>query len=155
MATQSNPPEQSYSVSPQTSQQSSRIVPGHTVRKMRELLIYEQELDHVGLLNSLASGFFSAASGCFLFVIGLVTNAVMQDKLSEKGVALLQFGIPLGIVLGVGFTMAGGWSWVTKRTMISELKKQAIGIDQPIQSPMPPAARGVIPSISDTSGRQP
>lgn len=155
MATQTNPPDQSFSVSPQPSQQSSRIEHAHTVRKMRELLIYEQELDHVGLLNSLASGFFSAASGCILFVIGLVTNAAMQDKLSEKGVALLQFGIPLGIVLGFAFTGAGLWAWATKRTKLSELKKQAIDIDQTVQSPMPPAAQSAIPSISDTSERRP
>ena len=137
MSTQSESSETPSGIPLAPVQLGSRIDHAPTVRKIRVLLIYEQELDQVGLLNSLASWLFSAASGCFLFVGGLRTNAAMQDKLSQKGVALLQFGVPARVVIGIGFSLAGVWAWRSKRSRLEEIKSQAVDIDQSASIALP------------------
>lgn len=117
---------------------------------MRELLIYERELDEVGLLNTLATGFISAASASFLFAVGLVTNWLMQGTIDAKGTALLQFGGIAGTVLALGFLGAGIWLWRKRGSRISEIKTQAINVEQ-VAQPVPPSSQ----SAPDTVGNQP
>ncbi len=97
---------------------------------MRELLVYDHELEDVGMLSTLATGFFSAASGCLFFVIGLITTALMQDKLGDKAIATLQLGIPVGIILMLAFTSAGIWAKKNRSSRVETMKQQAIDIEQ-------------------------
>ncbi len=97
---------------------------------MKEFVLTEAELDDISLLNTLASGFFSAASGAFLFAVGLYTSAVMQDNLSEGANALLQFGGWVGLILTVICASAGIWAWHKRRSRLTEIKRQAVTIDQ-------------------------
>lgn len=121
---------------------------------MKELTVYADELDQVGLLNTLAVVFFSAASGCFLFVLGVGTDALMQETLSDKAVGLLLFAIPAGIVLGLGFLGGGVWASVNKKSKIDDMKAQAIEIDQPFPPSIPSERQTSSPSTLDTEDSQ-
>lgn len=130
----------------------SAIRPVHTVRRMRQLTVYEEEIDDVALLNNLASWFFSAASGCFLFSVGLVITWLMQGTLSEKGTGLLQFGAPAGAIFAIGFAIAGVWAARTKASRIRDIKAEAVEIPQtpqrlmPVQASTPPSTSGMVDS---------
>ena len=138
MATES-PGDTTGSLSPPAPVQGSRIEHGHTVRRMRELVIYEKELDDVGLLNTLSWTCFSAASGCFLFAIGLITSAVIQGfgSLPVEAIVLLKLGIPIGLVLSAGFAFAGYFLARRKHSTLSAMKQQAEDIEQIAPSPIP------------------
>ena len=150
MATSSEDQGQEFSPQPP---QASRIVALPTVRRMRELLVYERELEEVGRLNILTSAFFSAASGCFLFAVGLVVNWLMEGKIDAKGTALLQFGGIAGTLFAIGFTGAGYWAWKTRGTLLDEMKKGAIDVSQSAQPPMPAAPQDPTPSGLDKEVR--
>ena len=42
----------------------------------------------------------------------------------------MQFGVPAGVVIGIGFSLAGVWAWRSKRSRLEEIKSQAVDIDQ-------------------------
>lgn len=114
--------------------QGSSIKPAHTVRTMRELNIYEEELDHVSLLNSLSAWCFSAASGSALFAIGLITNASMQEDVSQRAWGVLFVGVPIGVLLSAGFLVAAFWALKAKGSRVSAMKRQAVDIEPQVPS---------------------
>ena len=116
----------------------SRIDRRPTVRKLKEILVYEPELDHVSLLNSLTAFFSSAASASLAFIVGLATTAAMQDPLSEKAKGMLWIGIPGGIILTAGFTVAAVWALCTKGSETNKLKQGAVDIPQAYPAPVIP-----------------
>lgn len=126
-------------LSPATPVQGSRIESGHTVRKMREFVIFEQELDQIGLLNTLSSATFSAASGLFLFVIGLIANAVIQgwSSLPVDAIVLLKLGVPAGVILGLILAVVGYILWRRKGSILATIKEQAVDIEQSTSPPFP------------------
>lgn len=97
---------------------------------MKEYVLTEAELETISLLNTLSSGFFSAASGAFLFTIGLYSSAAMQGTLSEKAFALLQFGGVTGSLLAIVFALAGFLALHKKRSKLSDIQRQSMAIDQ-------------------------
>jgi hypothetical protein len=119
---------------------------------MRELLIYEQELDDVALLNTLVTFFSSAASAISFLVLGIVANALMQDKISDKAAGMLWFAIPAGVVLTVLFAGAALVSWKLKGSRVATMKQAAVDITQPNQQaiPMMPVAPNAAPPTADT-----
>jgi hypothetical protein len=133
---QENPSPQN-SLAP--SDQGSRIEGRATVRKLRELVVYPHEIDHVSLLNSLTASFASAASASLAFVIGLVTNALMQDRVSERAQGMLWVGVPAGLLLTLVFTIAAVWALRTRMSASDELKNQAVDIEQDLPAPVTPA----------------
>jgi len=97
---------------------------------MRELIVYEKELDDISLLNSLSAWCFTAASGSIFFVIGLIVDALMQSPISDMGKGAIWIAVPIGAVLGIGFIASGTWAWLKKRSNIEEIKSQAVEIEQ-------------------------
>ena len=77
---------------------------------MRQYVLTDAELFDISLLNTITNYCFSAASGTLLFVVGLATSAIIEGKLTEKGIALLQLGIPVGLVLVIVFVTRLVWS---------------------------------------------
>lgn len=118
--------------------QRSRIERRPTVRKLREFVVFEPELDHVSLLNSLTAAFFSAASASLAFPIGLITTALMQDTISERAQGMLWIGVPGGLLLALGFAIAACWALKTKGSASGQLKSQAIDIEQAAPAPLTP-----------------
>lgn len=135
-------------------QQFSSLPHTHTVRQMKEFVLTEAELDDISLLNTLASGFFAAASGAFLFAVGLYTSAIMQGTLSEKATALLQFGGVTGLILAVACVGVGSWAWCKRRSRLTEIKRQAVAIDQMSAVSSQPQPDISIQPISDNEGSQ-
>ena len=97
---------------------------------MRQFVVAEAELDQISLLNTATNWLFSAASGAFLFALGLAVNGIIEGNLTEKGMALLQFGIPSGVLLSIIFTGVGILSWWKRRSILNNLKQQSEDIDQ-------------------------
>lgn len=106
----------------------SAINPVYTVRPVKQVVVYETELDHIGMLNTLASSLFSAASAFFLFAVGLVTSWLIQGKLTDKGAALLQFGAPVGALLGIALLVLGVWTSKTRNSTVQDLKNSAVEV---------------------------
>ncbi len=108
--------------------QGSSIQPVYTVRHMRQLNIFEEELDHVSLLNSLSAWCFSAASGSALFAIGLLTNAAMQENVSQRAWGVLFVGVPIGVLGSVGFLLAACRALKTKGSRVGDMKLKAVNV---------------------------
>ena len=130
-----NAPEPRDSLAPPD--QTSRIESRATVRTLRQLVIYEPEIDHLSLLNSLTAFFASAASASFFFVIGLATNALMQDNMSERAQGALWVGVPVGLLLTIGFAAAALWALHSRDSASDALKTQAKDIQQELPPPIP------------------
>src|SRR3977135_2572938 len=88
-----------------TADQSSRIERRPTVRRLKEVLVFEPELHHISLLNSLTAAYASASSASLAFAVGLITTALMQDKLSDRAQGVLWVGVPGGLLLTVCFAV--------------------------------------------------
>ncbi len=117
---------------------------------MREFVVNEAELYQISLLHTLASGFFSAASASALFAIGLVTSAIIQGSLTEKGTVLLQLGVPFGGILTLAFAGAGWWATHKRSSILKDIKEGAVEIQQIPQ----PQISVTNPSVSHKEGSQ-
>lgn len=105
---------------------------------MKDIVVNPGELKHLSLLNTMSTGFFSAASAIAFFVLGLVVNALMQESLSPKAKGGLEIAIPVGILLTVGFAICGIVSWCARGSETKELLDQAIILEQEAPSPVTP-----------------
>ncbi len=128
MATQSGATDAAPSLSP--SQPHSSLPHTHTRRSMKEYVVTEAELDQISLLNTLSSWFFSAASAAASFAVSLYAGATIQGTLSEGATVFVQTGEIVGGVLAAVFTGVGIWSLRKKQSKVSEIRNQAVAIDQ-------------------------
>lgn len=121
---------------------------------MRQYVVTEAELNDISLLNTVVNWCFSAATGSLLFAVGLVVNACFQGTLTEKGIALLYFGAPAGGILALFFAIMGVLALQKKRSVLGELKRQSLDIDQTSLVTSPNLTQPT-PSTPDKGGSQP
>jgi len=97
---------------------------------MKEFVLNEAELDKLSILNTLASTLFSFAAASFFFALGLLTSAIIQGTLTERASGFVLFGEWAGFLLSALFLAGGIWAFLAKRSTLSEIKEQAVPIDQ-------------------------
>jgi mannose/fructose/N-acetylgalactosamine-specific phosphotransferase system component IIC len=104
---------------------------------MREYVVTEAELDQISLLNTMASAFFSAASAAASFAVSLFASATVQGSLTEGATVFVHTGEIVGGILATGFAIAGCVALFKKRSKVSDIRRQAIPIDQVSAIPTP------------------
>lgn len=67
-------------------------------RRMKTIPVYAHELRNLGLLNTLATGFFSFASFCAAVVLNVVISGVLAEDLTHTAKVSLWFG---GVTAGL------------------------------------------------------
>lgn len=67
-------------------------------RRMKAIPVFAHELRTLGLLNTLATGFFSFASFCFAILLNIVISGVLAENLTHTAKLSLWFG---GIAAGI------------------------------------------------------
>lgn len=148
MASQSNP-SSDKPLSPPVSQQFSSLQPRHTSRQMRQYVLDEAELDSISLLNTAASWCFSAASGVFLFGVGVVVSVIIDGSLTEKGEVMVWVVVPAAFIFASALAIVGWLAWKKKRSVLSALKGQSLDIDQTSLISAP----SIHPTPSEGTGR--
>jgi hypothetical protein len=108
----------------------SSLQPRHTTRQMTEYIVTETELSSISLLNTLTAAFFSFSSGAFMYSVGLWSDTYMQSTLTEKAIGFTQFGEVAGLVIAFLFVVAGVFTWIRRRSILNEIKKQSVYINQ-------------------------
>ena len=93
-------------------------------RRMMAYPVTEIEMEQLAAINSIATGFFSIASGLFGYGLNSLTTAFngAQPALREPITFLLLSGLCCGI---------GGWQWYKRRSILSTIKAQSGNKRQP------------------------
>jgi hypothetical protein len=92
--------------------------------------ITEEELEHVGNLNTQATTYFSVSSALFVVGIGLVADWLMEGQPSQYGSLLAQFGTPICVVLGGVFLFLAIKSVRARSSIVARIKKQSKVIEE-------------------------
>ncbi len=92
--------------------------------------ITEDELEHVGSLNTQATTFFAVSAGLFTFAIGLVGDWLMEGQPQNYGELLAKVGAPICAVLAVVFLFLAIKVVRSRGSIIRRIKAQSSIINQ-------------------------
>jgi hypothetical protein len=87
--------------------------------------ITEDELEHVGTLNTQATTFFSVFIGLLTFAFGLVANWLIAGQPAGNGEILTKIGSPICFVLSLVFLFLAVQSFKTRSTILNRIKDQS------------------------------
>ncbi len=99
----------------------------HTYQIGRTVKIYpilETELRSISMLNTLVIISFSAGTGFLTYGIGLVTDGVMQESITETGHFLFNFVVPLCAIVCLLCYGVAYWAFKNRITDLEKLLEE-------------------------------
>jgi hypothetical protein len=87
--------------------------------------ITEDELEHVGNLNTQANTFFSVFAGILTFAFGLVVDWLMEGQPIHYGEMLAKVGAPICFILALVFLFLAIQAVRTRGSIVKRIKEQS------------------------------
>lgn len=110
--------------------ESESNVKFHTYHMERTVNIYsiqESELRSIFMLNTLVLAAASIGTGLFTYIIGLATDAAMQESITITGQILLNVVVPICTVLGLGCFGVAYWAYRSKKSELDRILEESRG----------------------------
>ena len=105
--------------------QGSTVQMFYVQRAMRVYALPESELKSVSLMNTLASVFFSVASGLFSLAVGIWINSLFQIEMSSAGEILAKAFAPLALFLAMVSGALGIWALYTRGSTLKTIQDES------------------------------
>lgn len=97
----------------------------YVTRSMLSYAVNENELQNISTMNGLTSLFLALATGLIGIALGILQVWAMEDSLSDTGEAVAKFAIPILALLALGFCIAAGTTWNSRRMQINTIKRES------------------------------
>lgn len=118
------PPADEHSVTFEGSQ-SSLVLLQYAKREMTVYALNESEVRSISFMNVLAMAFFSLASACATFAIGIRVEAMFQESLTAEAAVLNVMAPPICTVGALVFGGLGIWALLHRGSMLKTLREQS------------------------------
>jgi hypothetical protein len=96
----------------------------HTERRVRQLVILEDELEDLSGLDSLTTFCLGISSFCLSFALSVYTLRQVQDQLSSNAEGFTYFALRAALALGTLFALGGFIMWRQRKSKFSKIKDQ-------------------------------
>ena len=94
----------------------------------REMTIYalnESEVRSISFMNTLAMAFFSLASACLTFALGVWVEGAFQENLSAEATVLNAMAPPICAVGTIVFAGLGIWALMHRGSMLKTVRSES------------------------------
>lgn len=101
-----------------------------TGRNVKAYGVTENEIEQLGMFNTLTTIFFSVGTGVLTFGVGLFVNWIMAGMPSSYGEVLAKVGGSICIIMGVVFYVVGIILRRQRKSTIQRIKTDSFPIDR-------------------------
>ena len=107
------------------------VRPLYARRDVEHLAVSENELRQISTMNALAALFVSMATGTLFYGLAILQVWWMEEGLSPQGEAVAKVLVPVLALMCLGFTVAAGVAWQSRRDQIARIRSESEGRTPP------------------------
>ena len=123
MAENRTPPEEQRKQFTSESGAFFRIL--HMERRVRVYPLQEGEMTTLSVFNTLAIVFFSAGTGLLTFAVGLITDSIIEGRLTDSSRVLVYAVTPLCLVLALLSYCVAIWALRSRSSELDRIREES------------------------------